>query len=120
MRKKSEMRKDLKPIRDERMEFYGTFVRYGSKIGYGRPVRTLLFKDVTRADTGQVVADHIWFTANKGFDACYSKMKEDVVVSFTARVSLYEKGYKGNYGSRKRHPISKDYKLSYPTKIKCM
>ena len=40
------------------------------------------------------------------------------VVEFCARVSAYEKGYKGHKDDVLNRPIERDYRLSRPTKIK--
>lgn len=40
------------------------------------------------------------------------------MVEFCARVSAYEKGYKGHKDDVLNRPIERDYRLSRPTKIK--
>lgn len=111
------MRKELKQINGQRMGFTGVFARYGHKNGYKGPIRTLLFTDVRRVDTGKIITDHVWFTITKGFEALQGELVEGSTVSFNARVSKYEKGYKG-YREDVYAPVEYDYRLSYPTKIK--
>jgi hypothetical protein len=65
-------------------------------------------------DTGKVVADHLWFTKTKGFEALGS-LKNGDVIEFEARVTNYRKGYVNRkIGVNQR---SVDYKLSRPTKL---
>lgn len=110
------MRKKLKQIgKEERHTFTGTFVKFGFKNGYMGPVETLLLVDV-KDNKGNIVTDHLWFNKTKGFAKL--ELEEGDIVKFDARVSEYEKGYKGyNYMQRILNPVSKDYRLTYPTKI---
>lgn len=110
------MRKKLKEIgSDNRNTFTGTFVRFGYKNGWKGPIETLLLKDIRQLN-GEIVAEHLWFTKTKGF--ANLDLKEGDILKFNARVSVYEKGYKGyDFMKQLENPVSKDYKLSYPTKI---
>ena len=110
------MRKDLKKIgSQERHTYTGVFVRYGFKNGYKGPIETLLLKDI-KDSAGNIISDHLWFNKTKGF-AKYDLKKGDVL-KFDARVSSYQKGYKGyDEWTRIERPVETDYKLSYPTKI---
>ena len=109
------MRKELKSIGSEnRHTFTAEFSRFGKKSSFkGEPLTTLLFMTV-KDDKGNKVTDHLWFTMTKGFEKC--NLKEHDVIQFNARVSQYEKGYKGYKDIISCTSI--DYKLSYPTKIK--
>lgn len=108
------MRKNLQKIgSDERHEFVGVFSRQGTKNGFKGPVKTVLLIDVRTTD-GKIVTDHLWFNMTKGFEIL--NLKEGDVIGFAARVSPYEKGYKGSRDDI-YEPISIDYRLSYPTKI---
>ena len=110
------MRKDLRVISGERKGFSGTFVRFGLKSGWrGRTEKTVLLRDVCDAETGKVVADHLWFNLTQGFASL--NMAEGEVVEFKARVRPYEKGY---FGKREDVFIAPelDYKLGYPTQFK--
>ncbi len=78
----------------------------------GDPTPTILLKNIKILETGETVTDHLWFSKGKSWKNCEIGDK----VCFDARVSEYEKGYKGNrldvYS-----PLKKDYRLERPTKI---
>lgn len=100
------MRIELSKINGERRRFSGRFVREGKKRGYrGRTETTILLVDI-RDSEGKIVSDHLWFNLTQQFDSLI--LAEGEVVSFHARVTLYEKGYKKD---------TYDYRLSRPTRI---
>lgn len=94
--------------------FTATFVRLGFRNGYIGPVKTMLLQDVTL--DSKIVSDHLWFDLTKGFSD--ADLSPGDVVEFCARVSAYEKGYKGHKDDVLNRPIERDYRLSRPTKIK--
>jgi len=102
----------------KRHTFRGVFAREGAKPGYqGPPERTLLLRDVTEVTSGKVVTEHLWFNFTKGFQAIEPLVEGDVI-QFNARVSQYERGYKGHNWERAiENPVETDYKLSRPTRI---
>ncbi len=109
------MREQLARLGDLRGRFTGTFVRYGTKPGWqGRIERTVLLKEV-KDSRGVVVTDHLWFNLTKGFEM--QDLKAGDVVSFSARVTPYLKGYKGYRSDEDLPPIERDYRLSNPTKF---
>lgn len=109
------MRDKLKQLGDkERYVFTGVFIRDGIKNGYKGPERTLLLSDI-KDNYGNYVSNHLWFNYTKGFEK--ANLHEGDTVQFTARVSEYEKGYKGKRWDVYK-PIEIDYRLSYPTQIK--
>lgn len=57
-----------------------------------------------------------YMEGHKGFES--ADLLPGDVVEFCARVSIYEKGYKGYRNDVFDRPIEKDYRLSRPTKIK--
>lgn len=86
------MRKELKIIGSrERHVFTATFIRFGFRDGYKGPVKTILLQDVLL--DGKIVTDHLWFDLTKGLES--ADLLPGDVVEFCARVSIYEKGYKG-------------------------
>mgnify|MGYP000313283720 CR=1 FL=1 len=86
------MRKELKIIGSrDRHVFTATFIRFGFRDGYKGPVKTILLQDVLL--DGKIVTDHLWFNLTKGFES--ADLLPGDVVEFCARVSIYEKGYKG-------------------------
>lgn len=108
------MRKKLGKICGERMSFKATVERYGSKKAFKGPdLMTILLKDVIRTDTHEIVCDHLWFTAGKSWEGLVSGDQ----ISFDARVSMYEKGYKGRREDVFK-PVTRDYRLERPTKVK--
>lgn len=112
------MRKELKAIAQQRMRFEGQFERYGSKPAFrGPPLTTVLLVNVRRLDTGEVVADHLWFNETMGFISL-GHLNPGDLVQFDARVSEYEKGYQGRRAERLGQDWCEiDYRLSFPTKI---
>ncbi len=110
------MRENLKKIDGVRKKFTGVFVREGEKPGwsYSGPRKTVLLRDITD-EKGQIVTDHLWFNLTKGFEnEC---LVEGDIVEFHARVKPYLKGYSETHFE---NPFRLDYKLSHPTKIRCV
>lgn len=111
------MRKKLSNMSGERRRFCGWFVRYGTKPAYRGPdLRTVLLADVTDVVSGEVVTDHLWFNLTKGF-AALGELGEGDIVSFDARVTGYQKGYRGRRDDVYK-PVERDYRLERPTKIR--
>jgi hypothetical protein len=111
------MRKKLEKMEDIRTIFKGVFVRYGTKNGYKGVVRTVLLKDISDS-SGRILSDHLWFTLTLGFDKL-GYLTGGEKIEFCARVKEYEKGYKGHDWERSMEsPLSIDYKLSHPTKVR--
>lgn len=109
------MREELRTIGSKgRHVFTATFVRFGFRNGYIGPVKTMLLQDVTL--DSKIASDHLWFDLTKGFSD--ADLSPGDVVEFCARVSAYEKGYKGHKDDVLNRPIERDYRLSRPTKIK--
>jgi hypothetical protein len=110
------MRKQLKNSEGARARFSATFERYGSKNGYVGITKTVLLKNVSDA-TGKMVCDHLWFNLTKGFESL--DLQPGDGVEFDARATAYLKGYKGRDElARLTNPLTRDYKLSHPTKLK--
>lgn len=109
------MRKVLALENEKRKKFKATFERLGKKTNYkGYSEDTILLKNITDLETNRVVADHLWFSYTKGFEAI--TLTNGVLLEFEARVKEYKKGYVNqslNLNNRKT-----DFKLSHPTKIK--
>ena len=108
------MRHALQPLEGVRTTFRGTVAQFGMKSGYtGRDLPTMMLKDVMDS-AGDHITDHLWFTVGKGLADLHLQIGD--VISFHARVTAYEKGYKG-YRADVFKPIEIDYRLSNPTKI---
>lgn len=108
------IRKKLAAENGERKKFRATFARFGKKVNYkGHTETTVLLTNIADAETGDVMADHLWFAYTAGFEN--ANLTEGATVEFEARVKAYAKGYVNKkIGINKR---KKDYKLSHPTKI---
>jgi hypothetical protein len=109
------IRRALESREGERKRFRAVFSRFGKKANYkGYSEMTVLLTQITEAETGITVADHLWFGYTSGFEKI--NLKEGVSIEFEARIKEYAKGYVNTrYGINNR---KKDFKLSHPTKIK--
>lgn len=114
------MREKLGHMRGTRGAFTGIFVRTGTKRGWrGNIDLTLLLKDIND-ENGEPICKHLWFNHTKGFrdmEKEQGDMEEGDVISFSARVKKYKKGYFGRRWDVYK-TIETDYKLSHPTKIR--
>jgi hypothetical protein len=109
------MRKALAVDQGTRKKFRATFERVGKKVNYtGHSEDTILLRNIVDASTNQQVADHLWFSYTKGFEAI--NLTEGVVLEFEARIKEYNKGYVNK--GLKINNRKQDYKLSHPTKIR--
>lgn len=109
------MRKQLHALNQIRTTFRGVFEREGKKINWnGYSEATILLRDITD-ETGKTVADHLWFSKTKTFEALGDLSKGDLL-EFEARVTSYVKGYAN--AKYKINDRKTDYKLSRPTKVK--
>jgi len=103
------VRKRLKQIgSQERHTYRGKFVRSGFKNDWGHYHPTLLLRDIYD-EQGEKVTDHLWFNYTLGFLRLGELMPDDQV-SFSARVTTYEKG--------QRFARQLDVKLARPTKVR--
>jgi|SRR5579862_1443914 len=110
------MREVLKEQEGIRSTFRGTVARFGTKPAYrGYPIPTVMLSDV-KDKTGKVVADHIWFVIGVQMQRLNLQVGDEVI--FDARVTEYEKGYKGYREDVYDAPIEVDYRLSNPTKVR--
>ena len=108
------MRTKLGLLEGERMEFVAEIKRFGQKSGWTGTLPTLLLVDVARFDTGEVISDHLWFTAGKWV----GDLSEGDVIRFAARVGVYEKGYRGYREDAWDAPEpSLDWRLERPTQV---
>lgn len=115
LRKPDQARAELAKMEGKTREFSGTFSRYGTKtFCVGAAQTTILLKDVIDIETGIGVADHLWFTAGKRWEAL-GALKLGQKLRFMARVEPYRKGYKGR--NTKELPLV-SWRLSGPTEIR--
>ncbi len=107
------MRKELKSINKQRLNFSATVERFGFKSAFRGPdIKTILLKNVKT--NGKVLTDHLWLTCGKWSE----KLNIGDIISFDARVSTYTKGYKGYRDDIYDKPVETDYRLERPTKIR--
>lgn len=108
------MREELKKIKGQRIKFSAIISKYGFKRAYRGPdLKTVLLIDVKDVVNNITVADHLWFTCGKSWEP----FCEGDVIEFEARVGIYQKGYKGRREDV-FNPVSYDYRLERPTKMK--
>jgi hypothetical protein len=108
------MRKALAKDEGLRKKFRAIFTRFGKKVNFkGYSEMTVLLTKIVEAETGNLVADHLWFGYTAGFEKAH--LTEGVTVEFEARVKEYAKGYVNKRIGVNRQKV--DYKLSHPTKI---
>lgn len=109
------MRKRLASEEGLRTAFRAKFVRLGKKINFkGISEETILLTEITDTTNNKVVADHLWFSFTKAFQAVI--LTPGAQIQFEARIKQYTKGYVNKkYGIDKRQ---KDFKLSHPTKVR--
>lgn len=93
----------------ENTKYTGTFIRYGSLYEYGIKFITVLIRNIKTEK--EIVTDHQWFRINQGFEGL--SLEEGDIVTFTAEVSTYLKGYFGKKKEIKKIRKTKlDYQLS--------
>lgn len=111
-------RRGLRDREGQRLRFRGTFERFGHRRnwhGFDEP--TVLLRDVRAVDDASVTTDHLWFPMTKGFAALGSLTQGDVI-EFDARVTRYDKGYRGRRDDVAIEcPPTWDYRLSRLTRL---
>lgn len=111
------MRRELKKLDGERMRFVGTVERFGTKPAFRGPdIETILLVNVhSDDDPDTILTDHLWFACGTTFRRL--GLRPGDRVSFDARVSRYEKGYRGRRAEELGEYWSEtDYRLERPTK----
>ncbi len=110
------MRKLLKQQMGRRGEFRATVAQFGTKSANLGPDLSTMMRKRVKDETGQLVTDHLWMTVGTQLSRLNVQVGEELV--FAARVTRYEKGYKGVREDVFAAPPSTDYRLSYPTKVR--
>lgn len=109
------MRNKLKKLNGQRIRFTAEVSRIGRKTSFrGLPTATILLQNVKQEGEDEILTDHVWFAKGKSWDSAQT----GVSVSFDARVTVYEKGYKGHREDVYDAAVELDYTLERPTKIK--
>ena len=114
--RKNQGRNALANYRELRGTFTGVFERQGIKNGWTGPEKTILLLEI-KDEKGQVLCDHLWFNYTKGFQSLGNLAKGDII-QFDARAKTYIKGYRGWRDDVWDKPVSQDWKLSFPTKLR--
>lgn len=108
------VRQRLAETEGSRNVYTGTFKRFGKKSSFGYEKTTVLLDNICDA-LGGPVCDHLWFNLTKAFEQL--ELKAGDRVAFHARSAAYLKGYRGRRDDVYDAPITKDFKLSHPTKV---
>lgn len=109
------MMRDKLAVREgQRSVYTGRVSKFSMrKRWHGVVDKTMLLVDV-RDKNGMLVTDHLWFVVDKHIAKLQLQVHD--VISFTARVKPYVKGYRGQReGIEKRQEL--DYQLEYPQDI---
>lgn len=110
-------RRGLKKLEGNRSRFTAQVERYGFKPkGTNLAVQTILLSDVRLEHSGDVVADHLWFPCGKWCDGILPGSR----IAFDAKVGIYTKGYKGRRDDIHGKPVTKDWKLTWPSRVKVL
>jgi hypothetical protein len=105
----------LRSLDGRRFRCRAVVARFGTKAAYrGDPIPTILLRDVTDADLGKPLTDHLWFTRGKWSDG----LELDDVIEFEARSGAYLKGYRGRREGDDLPSRSLDWRLQRPTKVR--
>ena len=112
---RSNMRKALAARNGDRFEVIATVRRFGSRRGWkGRDERTILLVDLFDADAASELCDHLWFKLGQWAEG----LAVDDRIRFEARVSTYDKGYRGHREDAwDAPPPATDWRLERPTKV---
>ena len=105
------MREKLVELNDKRITVSAKVEKFGSRKSFiGFLQKTVLLIDI-KDQSGKMLCDHLWLTEGKQIKNL-SLIVGDFIM-FTARVTEYEKGYKGVYDES--NPVEVDYRLSFPS-----
>src|SRR5580765_4860847 len=86
------MRNELSKSEGQRRKFKAIFSRLGTRTNYkGHAEVTVLLTSVINPEIDTPVADHVWFSFTKGFEA--ASLSPGDMVEFEARIKQYKKGY---------------------------
>lgn len=108
------IRNKLKILNGQRLRFSATVERFGEKPALkGGQADTVLLNELRLLGSDEPLTDHLWMNKCKSFESCSPGSK----VEFDARVTVYEKGYKGRRDDVYDAPIEIDYRLERPTKF---
>jgi hypothetical protein len=97
----------------QRITVLATYLRMGSRHVGRREFLTVLLGDVRDADTGNLLADHVWF--NRGNIWRQAGLRPGDVVRFQTRPIEYRTGYWGpNLVRQLESPARFEYRLTTP------
>ena len=97
------MRDGLAPFLGQRQRFAATIDRIGVKDGW-RSAITVLLKDVELADTGDVVADHLWLRYGPWADELASGLQVGARITFDAGGNPLREGVHGRQPGETSRP----------------
>ena len=97
--------------------FMGGWTGFGIRQAAGRSYPTVLIRDVRDADSGAVLANHLWF--NRGRIWKKTRLTPGDTVEFEARAIEYRTGYWGPDPIRRLdEPPRADFKLTPPSGLR--
>lgn len=106
-------RKPLEAKAGGRIRVTDVYVRAGDRRDTGAHHGTVLVRDVRDAESGALLADHLWF--NRGEVWRHAGLVAGDVISFQARPIEYRTGYRGpNRVRQALEPARRDYRLTPP------
>ena len=98
-----------------RTKFTATVDRFGFKSAYRGPdIPTVCLINISDA-TGLIKCEHIWLTVGKQLQAL--RLMPGQSIAFDARVTKYQKGYRGHRDDVFDRPVQTDYRLSNHTRV---
>lgn len=102
-----------------RVNVTAIYCRVGARSAMGRDRDTVLVREVRDADTGALLADHLWF--NRGKTWRNLGLLPGDVVSFSARPMEYRTGYWGpNEVRQVEAPARREYRLTPPEGLRIL
>lgn len=106
-------RQPLEAMAGGKIRVTAVYVRAGDRHDTGVHHSTVLVRDVRDAESGALLADHLWF--NRGEIWRHAGLVPGDVISFRARPIEYRTGYWGpNRVRQVLEPARRDYRLTPP------
>ena len=113
----SPSRRRLEARVGQKIRVTAVYVRIGIRQAGGRSYPTVLVRNVRDADSGRLLADHLWF--NRGSIWKKTRLRLGDTVEFEARAIEYRTGYWGPDPIRRlEEPPRVDFKLTPPAGLR--
>ena len=109
-------RRNLEVLAGQTIRVIAAYDRIGTRAAVGRTYKTVLVRDVRHAQTGTLLADHLWF--NRGNIWKKADVTQGDRVTFVARAIEYRVGYWGPDRLRQAaDPPRVEYRLTPPKSL---